>query len=68
MASICQLKPRFQSLLRPLVRRLAVSGITANGVTLPAMLISLVLGVLLGAMFDGVRSSPGRLRSDHTSG
>lgn len=50
MASIYQLKPRFQSLLRPLVRRFAVSGITANGVTLAAMLASLALGVLLGAM------------------
>lgn len=50
MASIYQLKPRFQSLLRPLVRRLAVAGIAANGVTLAAMLISLALGVLLGTM------------------
>lgn len=40
MASIYQLKPRFQSILRPLVSRLAVFGITANGVTLTAMLIS----------------------------
>ncbi|MHB1232048.1 MAG: CDP-alcohol phosphatidyltransferase family protein [Burkholderiales bacterium] len=50
MTSIYQLKPRFQSLLRPLVRYLAVSGITANGVTLAAMLISLALGAMLGAM------------------
>lgn len=50
MASIYQLKPRFQSLLRPLVRHLAVAGITANGVTLAAMLASLALGALLGAM------------------
>jgi CDP-diacylglycerol--glycerol-3-phosphate 3-phosphatidyltransferase len=50
MASIYQLKPRFQSLLRPLVRHLANAGITANGVTLAAMLISLALGALLGAM------------------
>ena len=48
MASIYQLKPRFQSLLRPLVRHLAAAGITANGVTLAAMLISLALGALLG--------------------
>jgi CDP-diacylglycerol--glycerol-3-phosphate 3-phosphatidyltransferase len=50
MISIYQLKPRFQSLLRPLVRHLANVGITANGVTLAAMLISLALGALLGAM------------------
>ena len=55
MASIYQLKPRFQSLLRPLVRHLAASGITANGVTLAAMLISLALGALLGAMGGGQR-------------
>lgn len=48
MASIYQLKPRFQSILRPLVSRLAAAGITANGVTLTAMLISLALGALLG--------------------
>lgn len=50
MASIYQLKPCLQSLLRPLVRHSAAVGITANGVTLAAMLISLAMGVLLGAM------------------
>lgn len=50
MASIYQCKPRFQSLLRPLVGRLAAAGITANGVTLAAMFVSLALGALLGAM------------------
>lgn len=47
MLSIYQLKPAFQSLLRPLVRSCAKSGITANGVTLAAMLVSLALGVVL---------------------
>ena len=47
MISIYQLKPAFQGLLRPLVRRLAAAGITANAVTLLAMFISLALGVLL---------------------
>lgn len=55
MASIYQLKPRFQSLLRPLVRHLAAAGITANGVTLVAMLISLALGALLGVAGGGQR-------------
>jgi CDP-diacylglycerol---glycerol-3-phosphate 3-phosphatidyltransferase len=49
MASIYQLKPRFQSLLRPVVRRCAGAGITANGVTLAAMLVSIALGAWLVA-------------------
>lgn len=48
MLSIYQLKPGFQSYLRPLVCRLAAGGITANLVTLAAMAVSLGLGVLLG--------------------
>lgn len=49
MVSIYQLKPRFQSILRPFVRCLAAAGITANSVTLAAMLVSLALGAMLGA-------------------
>lgn len=45
--SIYELKPRFQALLRPLVRRLAASGVTANAVTVAAMLVSIALGTLL---------------------
>lgn len=48
MASIYQLKPRFQSLLRPVVRRCADAGVTANSVTLAAMFVSLALGAGLG--------------------
>lgn len=44
MTTLYQLKPRFQSLLRPLVVRCAAIGITANGVTVAAMVISLALG------------------------
>ena len=44
MATIYQLKPRFQAFLRPLVRRCAAAGVTANGVTLIAMGISTALG------------------------
>lgn len=47
MISIYQLKPRFQSLLRPIARYCAVAGISANGVTLAAMFISLALGAVL---------------------
>jgi len=43
--SIYALKPRFQSLLRPLVLRLASRGVTANQVTLAACLISVGLGL-----------------------
>lgn len=42
--SVYQLKSRFQDLLRPLVRRLAQYGITANQVTMAAMLISVAVG------------------------
>ncbi len=47
MVSIYQLKPRFQALLRPFVRRLAAAGVTANQVTLLAMAVSIALGVAL---------------------
>jgi len=47
MLSIYQLKPRFQALLRPITAALARSGITANTVTVVAMLISLALGAFL---------------------
>ena len=47
MLSIYQLKPRFQDLLRPLVQRLHALGITANQVTIAALVLSpLVAGVV----------------------
>ncbi|MDQ8023337.1 MAG: CDP-alcohol phosphatidyltransferase family protein [Moraxellaceae bacterium] len=45
--SIYALKPKFQSLLRPLVRQLHAAGVTANQVTLLACLVSVALGVWL---------------------
>lgn len=45
--SIYQLKSAFQSLLRPTVTQLAKMGVTANSVTLTAMMLSIALGVLL---------------------
>ena len=45
--SIYALKPKFQNLLRPLVRQLAAKGVTANQVTLIACLLSILLGVIL---------------------
>ena len=44
--SIYALKPKFQNLLRPLVRQLAAKGVTANQVTLIACLLSILLGVI----------------------
>jgi CDP-diacylglycerol--glycerol-3-phosphate 3-phosphatidyltransferase len=45
--TLYDLKPRFQALLRPLVRRLAAAGVTANQVTLAAALGSVMVGALL---------------------
>ena len=45
--SIYELKPKFQNLLRPLVKRLYNAGITANQVTLVACVLSILLGALL---------------------
>ena len=50
MLSIYQLKPAFQNLLRPGVKRLYERGVTANQVTLAAAVVSVGLGVLLAAM------------------
>jgi len=44
LASIYDLKPRFQALLRPICRRLAQSGVTANQVTLAAAALSVAEG------------------------
>jgi CDP-diacylglycerol--glycerol-3-phosphate 3-phosphatidyltransferase len=45
--SVYDLKPRFQSLLRPLVGGLARSGVTANQVTLAAVVVSVATGAAL---------------------
>lgn len=47
MASVYDLKPRFQALLRPLVATLARRGVTANQVTIAAVLLSLIGGALI---------------------
>jgi CDP-diacylglycerol--glycerol-3-phosphate 3-phosphatidyltransferase len=48
LASIYELKPRFQALLRPIVRGLAGGGVTANQVTVFAMLLSVACGLVIG--------------------
>ena len=45
--TIYELKPKFQNLLRPLVRRLHGAGVSANQVTITACVISVLLGVVL---------------------
>ena len=45
--SIYELKPKFQNLLRPLVKLLYSAGVTANQVTLAACVLSILLGALL---------------------
>ena len=50
MPSIYDLKPRFQTLLRPLCSVLANRGITANQITITATLISIVTGAWIALM------------------
>ena len=45
--SIYALKPKFQSLLRPLTTALARSGVTANQVTLAAAVVSVAIGAFV---------------------
>lgn len=47
MPSVYDLKPAFQNLLRPLVARLARIGVTANQVTLTALLLSMLVGACI---------------------
>jgi CDP-diacylglycerol--glycerol-3-phosphate 3-phosphatidyltransferase len=47
MPSIYDLKPRFQALLRPLVKSLAEAGVTANHVTVAALVLSFIVGALI---------------------
>ena len=45
--TIYDLKPRFQALLRPLLKRFYDAGITANQVTLAALVASILVGIIL---------------------
>lgn len=54
MPSVYQLKPAFQALLRPAVRRLAGAGVTANQVTCTAAALSVLLGGVV-ALWPGQR-------------
>lgn len=52
--TLYDLKPRFQALLRPLVGRLASAGVTANQVTVSALVASLVIGAFVWTQADEV--------------
>jgi CDP-diacylglycerol--glycerol-3-phosphate 3-phosphatidyltransferase len=47
MASIYDIKPKFQAILRPTAARMAEAGITANQVTVGAFMLSLAHGLLI---------------------
>ncbi len=49
MATIYDLKPAFQNLLRPIAARLAAAGVSANQVTLAALFLSLLTAAGLAA-------------------
>ena len=53
MPSIYGLKPKFQAVLRPAVRQLAAVGITANQVTIAALLLSLATGAVIALANGG---------------
>lgn len=55
MASVYDLKPRFVALLRPVAARLAAHGVSANAVTLAAMLASILVGLVLAMWPDCLR-------------
>ncbi|MCO5080736.1 MAG: CDP-alcohol phosphatidyltransferase family protein [Rhizobiaceae bacterium] len=52
MATLYDIKPAFQALLRPLTSRLASAGVTANQITIAAMLLSVAAGILLAVYPD----------------
>ena len=52
MPSIYDIKPAFQNLLRPLTRALARAGVTANQVTIAALLGSVAVGAVISIGHD----------------
>ncbi|PBB95047.1 CDP-alcohol phosphatidyltransferase family protein [Mesorhizobium sp. WSM3862] len=52
MPTLYALKPAFQDRLRPLVNRLAASGMTANGITIAAALLSIAAGSAIAILPD----------------
>ncbi|RWH23181.1 CDP-alcohol phosphatidyltransferase family protein [Mesorhizobium sp.] len=52
MPTLYSLKPAFQDRLRPLVNRLAAMGVTANGITVAAALLSIAAGSAIAILPD----------------
>jgi CDP-diacylglycerol--glycerol-3-phosphate 3-phosphatidyltransferase len=52
LMTLYDIKPKFQNLLRPIVRYFAAIGITANHVTIAAVIGSLVIGLFLYLNFE----------------
>ncbi|TIR46891.1 MAG: CDP-alcohol phosphatidyltransferase family protein, partial [Mesorhizobium sp.] len=52
MPTLYALKPAFQDRLRPLVNRLAAMGVTANGITVAAALLSIAAGSAIAILPD----------------
>jgi CDP-diacylglycerol--glycerol-3-phosphate 3-phosphatidyltransferase len=50
--TLYDIKPAFQQLLRPACNRLAQAGVTANQVTIAAMLLSIVSGIALVVLHE----------------
>ncbi|MGH6860494.1 MAG: CDP-alcohol phosphatidyltransferase family protein [Phyllobacterium sp.] len=50
MPTLYSVKPAFQNLLRPLVRRLVAMGATANQVTIAAMVLSIAAGLVIALL------------------
>ncbi len=57
MTTLYSLKPRFQQMLRPMVHQLAKGRVTANQVTVAAMLLSLTVGAAFALSEAAVWSS-----------
>jgi CDP-diacylglycerol--glycerol-3-phosphate 3-phosphatidyltransferase len=49
MPTLYDIKPRFQALLRPAVRRLAAAGVSANQVTIAALVMSIAHGAWIAS-------------------
>ena len=49
MPTLYDIKPAFQNLLRPIARKLAGAGVTANMVTIGAAMLSIAVGVIVAA-------------------
>ncbi|WP_414049091.1 CDP-alcohol phosphatidyltransferase family protein [Macrococcus animalis] len=52
MVSIYELKPKFQQLLMPVVDKLRNMGVTPNQVTVSAMLLSVITGIIVAVNYE----------------